>query len=70
MSTTESIITLVYALIGISGALSIVVFVWGFTIYISRLGTERRIEGIRIMEWGVGLAITSIALIGVLRLLE
>jgi hypothetical protein len=70
MSTTDTIITLVYALIGISGALSLVVFAWGFVVYVSRLGTERRIEGIWIMEWGVGLVITAIILIGVLRLLE
>lgn len=70
MSTTETIVTLAYALVGISGALSLIVFIWGFVVYISRLGTERRVEGIWIMEWGVGLIITAILLIGVARLLE
>ena len=67
---SETLIILTFALIGISGALSFVVFVWGFVVYISRLGTERRVEGIRIMEWGVGLIITAIILIGVLRFLQ
>lgn len=66
----QSITILVYAMIGITGALALVVFLWGFAIYISRLGTDRRIAGIHIMEWGVGLLITSVVLIGVLRLLE
>lgn len=70
MSTTETAILLIYALIGVSGALSIVVFVWGFIVYIIRLGTERRVEGIRIMEWGVSLIFTAIILIGVMRFLE
>lgn len=61
---------LLYAMIGISGALSLAVFVWGFAVYISRLGTDRRVEGIRIMEWGVGLVMTSIFLIGILRLFQ
>ncbi len=61
---------LLYAMIGISGALSLVIFVWGFAVYISRLGTDRRVAGIRIMEWGVGLVMTSIFLIGVLRFLS
>lgn len=61
---------LLYAMIGISGALSVVVFMWGFATYISRLGTDRRIAGIRIMEWGVGLVMTSIFLIGLMRFLQ
>ena len=70
MDTQETFIILTYALIGISGALSIIVFVWGFATYISRLGTDRRIAGIRIMEWGVGLVTASIVLIGILHLLQ
>lgn len=65
----SNFIILLYAMIGISGALSVVVFVWGFVTYISRLGTDRRVAGIRIMEWGVGLVMTSIFLIGVLSFL-
>ncbi len=64
---TNSFTILLYAMIGISGALSVVIFVWGFVVYISRLGTDRRVAGIRIMEWGVGLVMTSIFLIGVMR---
>lgn len=65
----SNFIILLYAMTGISGALSVVVFVWGFVTYISRLGTDRRVAGIRIMEWGVGLVMTSIFLIGVLSFL-
>ena len=70
MSISDTFVLLTYALIGVSGALSFAVFLWGFTIYIVRLGTERRVEGIRIIEWAIGLALTSIVLIGVLHLLE
>lgn len=70
MSTAETTVLLLFALIGVSGALAVVVFVWGFVIYISRLGTERRVQGVRIMEWGVSLIVTAIVLIGVLRLVE
>lgn len=66
----RELIILIYAMIGITGALALIVFTWGFVVYISRLGTDRRIQGIRIMEWGVGFVITSIFLIGFLRLLE
>lgn len=70
MSATETVVLLFYAMIGISGALSVVVFVWGFVTYIARLGTERRVYGIRIMEWGVAIILTSVLLIGVMRILE
>lgn len=70
MSTAETFTLLVYALIGISGSLSIVVFVWGAGVYLSRLGTERRVAGIRIMEWGIAFVFTSILLIALLRWLE
>lgn len=68
MGETNNVLLILYALIGICGALSSIVFIRGFITYISRLGTERRAEGIDIMEWGVGFIITAIALIGVLRL--
>ncbi|MFZ2886872.1 MAG: hypothetical protein WA021_03575 [Minisyncoccia bacterium] len=68
MSTIDTFVILLHALIGVSGALSVLVFLWGFCVYIARLGTERRVHGIRIMEWGVSLIFTSIILIGVMRL--
>ncbi|HWO07125.1 MAG TPA: hypothetical protein VNM40_00920 [Candidatus Paceibacterota bacterium] len=67
---TDQMEVLLYALIGIFGALSVIVFLWGFVVYLARLGTERRVLGIRIMEWGVALILTAIALIGVLRFFE
>ena len=68
MTVGYTFMTVLYGLIGISGALSIIVMVWGFLVYIFRLGTVRREEGIHIMQWGVRLVITSVILIGVMRL--
>ena len=70
MAETSTFVLILYALIGISGALSIIAFVRGFITYISRLGTERRDEGIKIMEWSIGFIITAIVLIGILRFFE
>lgn len=70
MEMTELFITVLYGLIGVTGALSVVVFVWGLSVYIARLGTERRTEGIDTMEWSVGLAVTVIVLIGFLRFVQ
>jgi hypothetical protein len=70
MGATDTLSLLLYAVIGISGALALVVFVWGIIVYAARLGTERRVQGIRIMEWGVALILTSVLLIGALRFTE
>lgn len=70
MALIDMAITLTYALIGVTGAASFIIFVAGFGIYLVRLGTERRIEAIRIMEQGVRLIIGTFVLIGLLRILE
>jgi O-antigen/teichoic acid export membrane protein len=70
MTETNMLIIVVYGLIGLTGALSAVIFVWGFITYIMRLGQVRREDGIHIMEWGVGLIITAIVLIGILHLIQ
>ena len=70
MTEGYTLMTVIYGLIGITGALSLVVMVWGFVTYIVRLGTVRRDEGIKIMAWGVRFIITAIILIGFLRLLQ
>lgn len=62
--------SIIYGLIGGTGALSIVIFLFGFATYIARLGTVRREDGFENMQWGVALAITSIILIGVLNFLR
>ena len=69
ITATDAVVLTVYGLIGATGALSILVMICGFIVYIIRLGTERRSEGIHIMEWGVALVITSIVLIAILHLL-
>lgn len=68
----NSMVTVLYGLIGISGALSVVLFIWGFIEYITRIGLPavRRDKGVHIMEWGVGMVITGIVLIGVLKLVQ
>ena len=42
-----------YAAIGFFGAVALGVFFTGFIMYITRLGTERREDGIKIMEKGM-----------------
>lgn len=69
-STTEQLVFLLYGLIGCLGAVAITVFIWGFVMYLVRLGTVQRDDGIKIMEWGVGLVITVVVVIGVLRFVE
>lgn len=67
METAELIL---HGLIGFFGAASVGVFGWGFSVYITRLGTERREEGIEIMEWGVSILVVVLLLIGVLRYVQ
>lgn len=66
----QNAIAITYGLIGFLGALSAIVFVWGFGIYIIRIGLEHRKDGIAIMRWGVALAITVVVVIGALRIME
>lgn len=68
LSTAELIL---YGLVGSFGAASVIVFVWGFITYITRLGTERsketREEGIHLMEWAVTILVVVVLLSGILR---
>lgn len=70
MEEASTIVVALYGLIGVTGALSVLIYAWGFATYISRLGTVRRDEGIEIMRWSVGLVIATIVLIGVLRFVQ
>ena len=72
MTESATIITILYALIGATGALSVVVFVWGFVEYATKIGlpSKQRDYGISIMEWGVRFIITAVFLIVVLKFLE
>ena len=56
--------------IGFFGLIAIVVFATGFAIYITRLGTERREDGIKIMEKGLSILIAVIVATGVLYWVE
>lgn len=56
--------------IGIGGAASLLMFAWGFSVYIARLGNENRAEGIHLMAWGVTILFGVIVLGGILRFLE
>ena len=67
MNEGSMFVSVMYGLIGAMGALSIVVFGWGFVVYISRLGTVRREGGIHIMQWSVRLMVTVLVLIGILN---
>lgn len=62
---------MLYGLIGAFAAVSVIVFVWGFTTYITRLGTERnketREEGLHLMEWAVTIMVVVVILCGILR---
>lgn len=66
-------IVILYGLIGAFGAVAVIVGMWGFTVYITRLGTERRVEtrdeGLEIMEWAVVIMVVVVLLAGLLRYL-
>ena len=72
MTESEMLITIVYGLIGATGALSIAVFAWGFTEYITKIGlpAKQRERGIGIMEWGVRLVVTAVFLIVALKFIQ
>ncbi len=66
-------IIIVYGLVGAFGAIAIMVGLWGFNVYITRLGTERRVEsrdeGLEIMQWAVVIMVVVVLLAGLLRYL-
>jgi hypothetical protein len=69
-SATETAILGLYGAVGLFGAASFVVFVGGLIVYLARLGTERREEGIKIMEWGFSILVVVVLCIGLLRWLQ
>lgn len=70
MSMLENVIALFYALVGFTGAISFVLFAWGLGLYLSRMGTERREDGLTRMREGVSVMLASIVLIWLLRFFE
>ena len=71
MDNNEIITAILYGLIGESGGLSAVVFVWGMVEYATKIGlpSVQRDRGVRVMEWGVGLLLTAVILAALLKLL-
>lgn len=59
-----------YGTIGFFGALAVLAFGSGFVLYLVRIGTDQRVEGIDIMIWGVTILFVVIILIGILALVE
>lgn len=59
-----------YAGVGFFGAVAIIVFGTGFITYITRLGTERREEGIKIMAKGLSVLMVVVLAAAVLYWLE
>lgn len=59
-----------YAAVGFFGAVAIVIFLTGFTMYVTRLGTERREHGIKIMEKGMTVLMVVVLATAVLYWLE
>ncbi len=56
--------------IGVLGALSILTFFFGLSLYLARLGQEYRSEGIIIMEWGVAMIFVVVCLGGLLHFVQ
>lgn len=69
-SATGSLILGLYGVVGFFGAASIVVFIGGLIVYLIRLGTERREQGIKIMEWGFSILVVVVLCAGLLRWLQ
>jgi hypothetical protein len=49
---------------------SVLSFVGGFIRYLVVLGTERRIEGLKLMHWGVTILFVLVALLGIINILQ
>jgi len=64
-------VLLLYGLIGVAGAASVILFVGGFIVYVTRIGTTSNIYkrelGINLMAWAVTTIVVTILLIGILR---
>lgn len=58
------------AAIGFFGLVACLFFLHGLITYLTRLGTERREEGIKTMTKGVGILIVVVIVVGILRWLE
>lgn len=65
-----SLVTIFYGVVGVFGAVSILVFSVGLANYFTRLGTERREEGIETMGKGFSIMAVVIFAIVILRFLE
>ena len=63
----ETVALVLYGAIGLFGALSVLTLIGGFSLYMVRLGTEHRKEGIKIMEWGVVFLFVDVVLIFILN---
>ncbi len=73
LSMTEirgTISPFLYGLIGFFGAVAVLIFGSGLVLYLVRIGTDHRVEGIDIMIWGVTILFVVIILIGLLVLIE
>lgn len=60
---------ILYGVVGVFGAVSVIVFAVGLATYFTRLGTERREEGIHTMEKGFSIMAVVIFTIVILRYL-
>ncbi|MFZ2555525.1 MAG: hypothetical protein WAZ27_00440 [Minisyncoccia bacterium] len=66
----SSLTIIFYGVVGVFGAVSVVFFIVGLITYFTRLGTERREEGILTMEKGFSVMAVVIFAIVILRYLE
>lgn len=72
MGEKEALITILYGLVGVTGALAVAIFAWGFIEYITKIGlpADQRNHGVAIMEWGVRFIVTAIFVILALKFFE
>lgn len=57
-------------LVGLMLVASLLTFGGGFMMYIARLGTEHRVDGIRYMEWGVNILFVLIVLLAIVKFIQ
>lgn len=62
------VVNLVNLFAGILVASSIVFFIGGFILYLSRLGRPYRDVGLNIMQWGVTMLFIAVVVVGLLRM--
>ena len=66
----ETTALFLYGMVGFFGGLACELFGGGLMVYLARLGTEHRVEGISVMIWGVQVLCGVVCLLVILTFID